>query len=142
MTDDRAREIALAMMAREGIAKALGIELEEARIGYARIRMTVRADMLNGYGTAHGGIIFTIADSAFAYACNSRDVATVAQGASISFLAGPRENEILVAEASEIMIAGRSGSYSVVVTTSDGRDIATFHGLSRSIGGSALHHEA
>ena len=141
MSDARARQIAETLMAREGTASAWGLMLDEAREGFARVRMAVQADMLNGHGTLHGGMIFALADTAFAYACNSRDIATVAQGASIAFLAPARAGEVLVAEAREIMLTGRTGSYQVEVRTADGRAIASFHGLSRSIGGPILSPE-
>ena len=85
--DALARRVAEHLLSREGTGPAWGIEIEEAREGYARIAMTVRPDMLNGHAIAHGGMIFALADTAFAYACNSRNVSTVAQAASIVFLA-------------------------------------------------------
>ena len=106
--------------------------------GYARIRMQVRADMVNGHAIAHGGMIFLLADTAFAYACNSRNVSTVAQNASISFLAPAKLGDVLVAEAREASLVGRSGVYQVGVRTTDGGVIAEFTGLSRSIGGSVV----
>jgi acyl-CoA thioesterase len=108
--------------------------IEEAQKGYARVRMLVRPDMANGHGTAHGGMIFALADSAFAYACNSHNVMTVAGGASILFLSPAQVGETLVAEAREDAVVGRTGSYSVAVRTADGRAVAQFQGLSRSIG--------
>ena len=86
--------------------------------------------MLNGHGIAHGGMIFALADTAFAYACNSRNVTTVAAQASIVFLDAAREGEMLVAEAREAALAGRSGVYNVSVRGEDGRAIAEFQGLS------------
>lgn len=91
--------------------------------------------MLNGHRIAHGGMIFALADTAFAYACNSRNVSTVAQQASISFLAPASEGDILIAEAREAAMAGRSGVYNVSVRTDGRRVIAEFTGLSRTIGG-------
>ena len=139
MSDALAHRVAAALIAREGTATAWGLELEEAREGYARVRMQIRDEMLNGHRTAHGGMIFAVADSAFAYACNARDVATVAQSASILFLAPALSGETLVAEAREQMLAGRSGAYVVEVRTTDGRPVASFQGLARSIGGSILN---
>jgi acyl-CoA thioesterase len=135
--DDLARAIARAMLGREGTGPAWGVELEDAREGYARAAMTVRADMLNGHGTAHGGMIFALADSAFAYACNSRNQTTVAQHASISFLAPVREGDRLVAEAQERTVEGRSGVYDVTVRVGD-RVVAVFQGLSRTVGGAVV----
>lgn len=136
--DALARRVADAMLAREGTGPAWGIAIEEAREGYARVSMRVRADMLNGHGIAHGGMIFALADTAFAYACNSRNESTVAQQASIAFLAPANAGEILVAEAQESARVGRSGSYRVSVRTDSGRTIAEFTGLSRTIGGAML----
>jgi acyl-CoA thioesterase len=136
--DETADKIARAMLAAEGTGPAWGVEIEEAREGYARIAMTLRPDMLNGHGNAHGGMIFALADTAFAYACNSRNLRSVAAQASIVFLDAARDGERLVAEAREEALAGRSGVYHVVVRGGDGRTIATFQGLSRSIGGEVI----
>ncbi len=136
--DALARRVAEAMLAREGTGPTWRIEIEEAREGYARVRMRVRADMLNGHAIAHGGMIFALADTAFAYACNSRDENTVAQQASIAFLAPAHLGETLVAEAQESARTGKSGAYRVSVRTDAGRAIAEFTGLSRAVGGSVL----
>jgi acyl-CoA thioesterase len=137
-TDALARRVAEHMLAREGTGPHWGIVIEEAREGYARLSMVVRADMLNGHRIAHGGMIFALADTAFAYACNSRNVSTVAQQASISFLAPAKEGARLIAEAREEAVAGRSGVYSVTVRSAEGENIAVFQGLSRAIGGAML----
>jgi acyl-CoA thioesterase len=136
--DQRARRVADFLFAREGTGPAWGIAIEEAREGYARVAMRVRADMLNGHKTAHGGMIFALADTAFAYACNSRDETTVAQSANIIFLSPARAGELLTAEASERGLSGRSGACAVTVRGDDGRVIAEFQGASRTIGGSIL----
>lgn len=136
--DVLARRVADTMLSREGTGPAWGLTIEEAREGYARVRMEVRADMVNGHAIAHGGMIFSLADSAFAYACNSRNEVSVAQSANISFLAASRLGEVLVAEAKELSRAGRSGVYHVGVRTADGRIIAEFTGLSRTIGGAIV----
>jgi acyl-CoA thioesterase len=136
--DEIADKVARAMLAAEGTGPAWGIEIEEAREGYARIRMTMRADMLNGHGIAHGGIVFSLADTAFAYACNSRNVRTVAAQASIVFLDQARKGEVLIAEAEEQALVGRSGVCTVGVRTADGRAIAEFQGFSRSLGGTLI----
>jgi acyl-CoA thioesterase len=94
--------------------------------------------MLNGHATTHGGMVFALADTAFAYACNSRNETTVAQDASISFLGASKAGELLVAEARELSRAGRSGVYQVGVRTADGRVIAEFTGLSRTTGGAIV----
>ena len=136
--DDLASRVAQAMLAAEGTGPAWGVEIEEAREGYARIRMALRPDMLNGHGIAHGGIVFALADTAFAYACNGRNVRTVAAQASIVFLDQAREGEVLIAEAREQALVGRSGVYHVGIRTADGRAIAEFQGFSRTLGGSVV----
>src|SRR6185312_12811983 len=136
--DALARRAAEYLNSREATSRVLGIVLEEARLGYARAAMTVQASMLNGHGLAHGGMIFTLADTAFAYACNSHNVNALAQQASIVFLAPAREGDRLVAEAQEQSVSGRSGVYLVRVRRADGEDIAVFTGLSRSPGGAVL----
>ena len=133
--DALADKVARAMLAAEGTGPAWGIEIEEAREGYSRIRMTVRADMLNGHRRAHGGMIYALADTAFAYACNSRNLATVGAQATMVFLDAAGEGDVLVAEAQEAALVGRSGVYNVSVRTVEGRAIAEFQGFSRSIGG-------
>ena len=133
--DEVADKVARAMLAAEGTGPAWGIEIEEAREGYSRIRMRVRADMLNGHRRAHGGMIYALADTAFAYACNSRNLASVGAQATMVFLDAAGEGDILVAEAQEAALVGRSGVYNVSVRTPDGRAIAEFQGFSRSIGG-------
>ena len=135
--DTLAKAVAQGFLAREGTGPAWGIEVEEAREGYARIAMIVRADMLNGHDMAHGGMIFALADTAFAYACNSRNQTTVAQHAAITFLSPVREGERLIAEAQERALEGRSGVYEVTVR-SGARVVATFQGLSRAVGGATL----
>ena len=139
--DSLADRVARAMLAQEGTGPAWDVAIEAAREGYARIAMTVRPDMLNGHGIVHGGMVFALADTAFAYACNGRNQAAVAQQASIVFLSPAREGERLVAEASEQALAGRSGVYQVTVNTADGRAVAAFTGLSRTIGGLVIEDQ-
>jgi len=136
--DNLARRIADTLLQREGTGPAWGIEIDDARAGYARIRMKLRDDMLNGHRIGHGGMIFALADTAFAYACNSRNENTVAQNASISFLAPAQPGDVLIAEAREPSRSGRSGVYQVSVRTADDRVIAEFTGLSRTIGGAVI----
>ena len=137
MTGDLAQRVAERLISLEGTAAAWNLMLEEVREGYARVSMKLRADMLNGHRTAHGGMIFALADSAFAYACNSRNELTIAQQASILFLAPAHEGDILVAEAWEDARAGRVGA-SVTVTIQTGGPIAQFQDLSRTTGGTVL----
>jgi len=130
------------MLANEGTGKAWAIQIEEAREGYSRIRMKLRGDMLNGHGKAHGGMVYALADTAFAYACNSRNLRTVGAQATMIFLDGAVEGEVLVAEAVEQALVARSGVYNVSVRTDAGRPIAEFQGFSRSIGGSYIESGA
>ncbi|NKB16064.1 MAG: hydroxyphenylacetyl-CoA thioesterase PaaI [Sphingomonadales bacterium] len=132
--------VASTLRAKEAASDLLGLALENAGEGWVRCSMIVRADMLNGLSTCHGGIIFTLADTAFAWACNSRNVKTFAQHAAISFLSPGRLGEKLTAEAREESSEGRTGVYSVRVTGEDGRVIAVFHGLSRTAGGTVVEN--
>ncbi|RMF73410.1 MAG: hydroxyphenylacetyl-CoA thioesterase PaaI [Alphaproteobacteria bacterium] len=137
-----AEAAAQAMWERDAASQRLGMVIEEIRPGHARLRMRVREDMVNGHAICHGGYIFTLADSAFAFACNSYDVTTVAAHCEISFLAPARLGDDLVAEAEERHRRGRSGIYDVTVRTASGEMIALFRGWSRSIGGSVRAGEA
>ena len=126
-------------VAREGTGAAWNIEIEEVREGYARIAMRIRPDMLNGHAIAHGGMIFALADTAFAYACNSRNISTVAQQASIVFLAPVREGDRLTAEAKEqCSTTGRSGVYSGYRSKPEGRRNCSFPGTFARVGGEVL----
>jgi acyl-CoA thioesterase len=136
--NDLAAKVAHEMLASEGTGPAWGITIEEAREGYARLSMRLRADMLNGHGIAHGGMVFALADTAFAYVCNGRNEKSVAAQASIVFLGSAAEGETLVAEAEEVAAVGRSGVTRVAVRTSDGRSIAEFTGYSRTVGGAVV----
>ena len=127
-----ADKVARAMLAAEGTGSAWGIEIEEAREGYSRSRMQLRADMLNGHGTAHGGIIFALADTAFAIACNEDDRVTVAAGADIAFLKATSPGQTLTATAVRRVRSGRSGIYDVTVTDESGEPVAEFRGRSRT----------
>jgi acyl-CoA thioesterase len=126
------------MLAAEGTGPAWGIAIEEARAGYARLSMEVRPDMLNGHRIVHGGMVFALADTAFAYVCNGHNEKTVAAQASIVFLGSAGEGDTLIAEAEELSTAGRSGVTRVAVRTADGRPIAEFTGYSRTLGGAAV----
>ena len=136
--DEMADKVAHTMLAAEGTGPAWGVVVEEAREGYARIRMTLRPDMLNGHGIAHGGMIFALADTAFAYVCNGRNLRSVAAQASIVFLDAARDGETLIAEAHEAALVGRAGVTHVGVRGEDGRIVAQFQGHSRSIGGPVI----
>ena len=103
--------------------------------GRAVLQMTVREDHANGHGICHGGITFALADSAFAFACNSRNQSTLAQHNMISYLAPGRLGDVLTATATEVSLTGRSGIYDVTITNQNGTKIAEFRGFSRAIKG-------
>ena len=136
--DELASRVAHAMLADEGTGPAWGLVIEDAKAGYARLRMTLREDMLNGHRTVHGGMVFSLADTAFAYIRNGRNERTVAAQASIIFLDAAKEGETLIAEGEEVGRARRSGVTRVSVRTEDGRAIAEFTGYSRTIGGAIV----
>jgi acyl-CoA thioesterase len=123
------------MYERDPASQALGMMLDAIRPGYARMSMPVRADMLNGHGTCHGGYIFMLADSAFAFACNSHNLNTVGAGCTIDYLAPGRAGDVLVAEALEQALAGKTGIYDIVVSNQEGRKIALFRGKSHRVSG-------
>jgi acyl-CoA thioesterase len=130
-----AERVAAAMFERDTASHALGIELVGVAPGHAEVVMTVRADMLNGHAICHGGFIFTLADSAFAYACNSYNLNTVASGCAIDFLAPAREGDVLTAIAQERSASGRTGVYDIEVRNARGERIALFRGKSYRIKG-------
>ena len=129
-----AERAADAMWADDRASRALGMSIDEIRPGGAVLRMTLREDMVNGHDIGHGGLTFTLADSAFAFACNSYNRRTVAAGAEIRFRAPTRRGDTLVATATERSREGRDGTYDVTVTVGD-TVVATFVGRSREIGG-------
>jgi acyl-CoA thioesterase len=124
-----------AMFDRDTASQALGMALDEIRPGYARMTMDVRPDMLNGHQTCHGGFIFTLADSAFAFACNSHNHVTVGAGCTIDYLAPGREGDRLTAEAIEMSLSGKTGIYDIKVSNQEGRTIALFRGKSHRVSG-------
>jgi acyl-CoA thioesterase len=126
------------MYARDAAARSLDITIEEVRPGYARLSMTIAESMLNGHDVAHGGFIFLLADTAFAYACNSRDERNVALSATISFVAPGCAGQRLYATAAERSRAGRTGVYDVEVEDENGASIAHFRGTSYRITGSVI----
>ena len=136
--DALAARVAAAMYARDRAAQSLGITVVEARTGFARVAMRVRDDMLNGHDSAHGGFIFALADTAFAYACNSRNERTVALACSISFAAPAKAGDDLTAAAEERNAGGRTGTYDVTVTGPDGSVLALFRGTSYRVSGAVL----
>jgi acyl-CoA thioesterase len=121
------------MYADDRASKALGISIDEVRPGQATARMRVTRDMTNGHGIAHGGFIFLLADTAFAYACNSYGPVTVAQAGQITFLSPAREGDELIAAAAERVRMERSGIYDVSVRRGDGEVLAEMRGHSRTM---------
>lgn len=133
-----AEKVAAAMWSRDRATNALAMQILGVKPGYAVVSMPVRTDMLNGHHICHGGYIFTLADSAFAYACNSYNQNTVASACHIDFLAPAKEGDILEAEAVERSLSGRTGVYDVTVRVRDGKTIALFRGKSYRISGEVI----
>lgn len=131
---DRARHSAQRMMARDAASQAIGARIDQIGPQTATMSMIVRPDMLNGHEICHGGYIFMLADSAFAFACNSTNIVTVAQSNQITFVSPAQAGERLSATASAVAGQGRSATYDVTVTGEDGRVVALFRGLSRQLG--------
>lgn len=136
MTPDQvARRCADEMLAGDRASRMLGITLDAVGPGRAVVRMTVAADHVNGWDLAHGGLVASLADTAFAVACNSRGEVTVAAGFDVTFLEPARAGDVLVATAREVALRGRSGLYDVsVARSSDGVVVAELRGRSRSLG--------
>ncbi|MBC7413907.1 MAG: hydroxyphenylacetyl-CoA thioesterase PaaI [Herminiimonas sp.] len=134
-----AMAVGAAMHARDGASQSLGMTLVSIAPGHARMTMTVRADMLNGHRTCHGGFLFAFADSTFAFACNSRNENTVAAGCSIDYLAPGFEGDVLTAEAVEQSLGGRLGLYDVTVSNAEGSRLALFRGKSYRIKGEVIN---
>jgi acyl-CoA thioesterase len=130
--------VADAMWSRDHATQHLGMAITHLAAGTATITMTVRREMLNGHGMCHGGYLFTLADSAFAYACNTYNLNTVASGCSIDFLAPAREGDVLEATAEERSLAGRTGVYDVTVRLRGGKTVALFRGKSYRIQGEVI----
>jgi acyl-CoA thioesterase len=120
-------------------SQSLGMRIEQVAPGAVRVAMTVRPDMVNGHRICHGGIVFALADSAFAFACNSYGDSTLAAAASIDFLAPAREGDALTADAREVWRAGRSGIYEITVSNQRGDRIALFRGRSHRIEGKLVN---
>lgn len=130
-----------ALLERDPATRMLGMRLAAIEPGRARVVMPVRADMVNGHGVCHGGLVFALADSAFAFSCNSYNENTVAAAASIDFLAPARAGDELTAEAVELWRTRRSGLYEVTVTNQLGERIALFRGRSHRIRGALLDEQ-
>jgi len=146
MSDDaaaaaRAARVAATMFERDRASQALGMRIIAVGPGWARLVMRVRADMVNGHGLCHGGMVFALADSAFAFACNSYNEATVAAAASIDYLAAAREGDELTAAAAELWRSRRSGLYEITIANQRGERIALFRGRSHRLDGRVVDEE-
>lgn len=130
---DLARRAAESMYGADACSKWLGIRLEEVRPGYARMCMPVRPEFLNGFGICHGGLMFTLADSTFAFACNSHNVPAVAAGCAIEFLRPVKGGDVLTAEGQEQALTGRHGIYDIRITNGSGEIVALFRGKSAQL---------
>ncbi|MDZ4836225.1 MAG: hydroxyphenylacetyl-CoA thioesterase PaaI [Candidatus Melainabacteria bacterium] len=128
--DDLTKRVVDTMMKEDKASKHLGIEVLEVTPGTAKVSMTVRDDMLNGFGICHGGMTFTLADTAFACACNSRNRKTVALACTINFVAAAKAGDVLTAVAKELSLSGRTGLYDIAVTNQAGALVAQFRGTS------------
>ena len=133
-----AQAVAAAMFARDTASQGLGMTINAVGPGHASMSMPIRANMLNGHQSCHGGFIFTLADSAFAFACNSYNQTTVGAACTIDYLAPGRLHDILTAEAVEQALTGKSGIYDVTVRNQDGRTVALFRGKSLRVGGDVV----
>lgn len=127
---------------RDAASQAMGMRLLSVAPGAARIGMSVRADMLQGVGTCHGGHLFALADSAFAFACNTYNEVTVAIGCSIDYVAPAHLGDTLTAQATEQSRSGRTGNYDVRIENQNGQLIALFHGKSYKVRGTLLDEES
>ncbi len=139
---ERARKSADVMWANDNASRWIGMSLESVDEGRATMSLTVAAEHANGHGICHGGVIFALADTAFAFACNSRNQNTVAQQNSITYLMPAQVGDTLLASAVEFQLRGRSGITDVTVTSQSGDVIAVFRGHSRSIKGQLFEEQA
>ncbi len=130
-----------ALYTRDRASQSLGMNVTGVRPGFAQVTMQVRADMVNGHGLCHGGLIFALGDSAFAFACNTYNEATVGAAASIDFLAAARVGDMLTAEARELWRTPRNGLYEIVIFNGHGERLALFRGRSYRIDGPVLPAE-
>ncbi|WP_068639472.1 hydroxyphenylacetyl-CoA thioesterase PaaI [Thauera butanivorans] len=133
-----AEAVAAAMWSRDRAAQALGMRIDSVGPGHATLSMPVRSDMVNGHHICHGGLIFTLADTAFAYACNAYNRSTVASACSIDFIAPGKEGDTLRAEAVERSLSGRTGVYDITVRDGAGGIVALFRGKSHRIAGEVI----
>jgi acyl-CoA thioesterase len=139
--DQLAQRAAAALFARDRASQGLGMQLRAVRCGWAQVTMTVRPDMLNGVGSCHGGLVFALADSAFAFACNSHNETTVAAAAAIDFLNAAQVGDELTAEAGEVWRTQRNGIYEITVSNQRGERVALFRGRSYRVKGQLVSEE-
>lgn len=130
-----AERVGIGMLEEDAASRALGIEVEAMAPGSARLRMRVRADMLNGFKICHGGFITTLADSAFAFACNSYNELTVAASIVVDFIAPANDGDLLTAQATEVSLSARTGVYDVSVRNQHGELVAVLRGRSHRLKG-------
>ena len=123
-----ANKVVTHMLQYDLFSQWLGISIIEIKEGYSKIKMTVRAEMINGFGIVHGGIAFSLADSAFAFACNNRNVLSVALDTSINFLKPVHVNDELIAEATELHNGKSTGLYHITITNQNKHVVAVFKG--------------
>lgn len=138
---DLARQCAEAMYQRDHATQHLGIRITEIAPGQACLEMAVRQEMIQGHDSCHGGYIFTLADTAFAFACNTYDLATVAAGCQIEYVAPGKLDDVLTATAREQTRKGRTGVYDVRVENQNGELVALFRGKSHQVRGTVIHEE-
>ena len=128
MSDNKLESIKEIMLERDTFSKWLGIEIDEYREGYCRLHYTVRGDMLNGFGIVHGGVVFSCADSAFAFACNSHGRITVALDVHIAFMRAGKPGDIMTVEANEVHSGNKTGFYDIITTNQHGEIVSKFNG--------------
>jgi acyl-CoA thioesterase len=136
--DEMAQACAEAMWALDTASQALGMRIDRIAPGEATLSMEITGAMSNGHGNCHGGYIFTLADSAFAFACNGYNQLTVAQSCSITYISPGRIGDRLTARAREVSRKGRSGIYDISISNQNGEPVAEFRGLSRTVKGTHL----
>jgi len=127
--DELANKVVEHMMSHDLFSQWLGVEILEIKEGYSKIKMIVRKEMINGFGIVHGGIAFSLADSAFAFACNNRNVLSMALDTSINFIKPVHVDDVLTAEASEIHNGRSTGLYHIRITNQNNHEVALFKGL-------------
>lgn len=137
--DEFAQRVVTRMMKKDLFSQWLGITILEVREGYSKIQMTLRDEMINGFGIIHGGIAFSLADSAFAFACNNRNNLSVALDTSITFTKATKPGEVLTAEATERHNGRSTGLYHITVTNQKGEEVAHFKGTCFRTGKPLIH---